>query len=205
MLVAATLGGAIWYTLTRGGGAEPGPASPTQVGGDHPVEFELEVRRVSVRSVAAEVSQGQVDAAKEGVHATVQDLYMGAFVDPARWDVGAFPDAFQAFDEGAAERARSELDALTLGSVAGELEWVEPSAGRYSLVFLLDEQNRPVTAVAGVVFRATGHLKDGETVSISNGADLFLRPVDGIWRVFSYTASTQIGPPSTAGQEETPQ
>jgi hypothetical protein len=155
--------------------------------------------------VAAEVSRDQLDAATEGVHATVQDLYMGAFVDPARWDGGAFPDAFQAFDEGAAERARRELDALTLGSIAGELEWVEPSAGRYSLVFLLDAQNRPVTAVAGVVFRATGHLKDGETVSISNGADLFLRPVDGTWRVFSYTASTLIEPSSSAGQEETPQ
>ncbi|MEX2458184.1 MAG: hypothetical protein WD770_04295 [Actinomycetota bacterium] len=205
MLVLATLGGAVWFTLAREGGAEPGPVSPTTVGGDHPVEFELRTGRVSVRSVAAEVSREGIDAATEGVHATVQALYMGAFVDPARWDGGAFPDAFQGFEKGAAERARRDLDALTLGSVAGELEWVEPSTGRYSIVFLLDGQNRPVTAVAGVVFRGIGHLKDGETVSISNGADLFLRPVDGAWRVFSYTASTQIAPSSTAGQEETPQ
>jgi hypothetical protein len=191
VLVLTTLGVALWAAFVREIPTRD-PREPGKVG--HGVDFSLEISRVGVRTVADKLSRARVDAAAEAVRTTVEDLYLGGFVDPERWGGGEFPDAFRGFDADALAVARKDLNALTLGAAAGRLEWVDPTRGRTSIVFLLDGRNQPVHAVAGVVFQATGHLRDGGTVAITNGADLFLRPVDGEWRVYSYTASTTIKP-----------
>jgi len=196
VLVLGTLIGAGVSLLARSN--RPDTGGPNAGTDEHPVAFELEVSRVSTRSVARKPSRTHAERAVEDVRLAVEDLYLAGFLDPERWGDGEFPDAFANFDEAAAAGARVDLNALTLGAAAGRMEWVEPEVGRASIVFLLDDGNRPVTAVAGVVFRATGHLRDGGTVSIEHGADLFLRPIDGAWRVFSYTASTNIEPPNSS-------
>ncbi|MCA1727040.1 MAG: hypothetical protein LC722_05140 [Actinobacteria bacterium] len=195
VLVLSTMGIALWMVARRDGGRASGPG-PVAVG--HGVKFELEVSRVSIRSIAEEPDRAGVEAETEDVRILVQDLYLGAFVDPHRWDDGTFPDAFESFDAGSAAKAYTELNALTLGDAATHLEWVDPTRGRTSIVFLLDQDNQPVTAVAGVVFRGIGHLQEGGTVAINNNTDLWLRPVDGEWQVYSYTASTVIGPKPAA-------
>jgi hypothetical protein len=201
VLLVATLGGAVWFVFNRDSGPGKGQ-DPGKVG--HGVNFDLVVSRLGVRTVAEKLSRGQVESATEDVRVAVQDLYLGGFVDPDRWHDGEFPDAFDVFEPTTEKNARKDLNALTLGAAAGRLEWVEPTKGRTSIVFLLDDQNRPVQAVAGVVFGAVGHLKDGGTVKISNGADLILRPVDGAWQVYSYEASTTIEPQSpTPGASST--
>ncbi len=192
LLVLGTLIAAGVSLLARDTDDPDGPNAGTD---EHPVVFELEITRIGLRSVAAKLSRKQAERAVEDIRLQVEDLLLAGFLDPERWKDGEFPDAFGSFDEAAAGRAREDLNALTLGAAAGKMEWVEPKIGRASIVFLLDEGNRPVTAVAGVVFRATGHLKDGGTVAIESGADLFLRPIDGVWKVFSYTASTTVEPP----------
>jgi hypothetical protein len=201
LLVLGTLIAAGVSLLARGPGNAGGPNAGTD---EHPVAFELEITRIGLRSVAQKLSRTQAERAVEDIRLQVQDLYLAGFLDPERWQDGEFPDAFGNFDEGAAARARNDLNALTLGDTADEMEWVEPKIGRASIVFLLDQGNRPVTAVAGVVFRATGHLKDGGTVAIESGADLFLRPIDGVWRIFSYTASTTVEPPEDASPSASP-
>lgn len=186
----ATLGTAIFIAFSRDPGGDR--ADPGDVG--HGVRYELRVTRLEIRSVGETRAREAVEAAAEEVRTAVQDLYLGGFVDPERWEEGEFPDAFRVFEPAASDRARRDLNALTLGAASRELEWVEPEKGPFSIVFLLDERNRPVAAVAGIVFAATGHLRDGGTVRIENGADLFLRPGTDGWRVYSYTASTTIEP-----------
>src|SRR5688500_17259086 len=53
VLLVATLGGAVWFALSRDGGSGPGE-DPGQVG--HGVDFNLTVSRVGVRTIAPKLS-----------------------------------------------------------------------------------------------------------------------------------------------------
>jgi hypothetical protein len=73
-----------------------------------------------------------------------------------------------------------------------------------SVRVLLDPQGRPQAAVASVVFDASGTLKGGEAVIVTNRASFLMRPAGGSWVVVGYpAASTDVQSPTPSPSAST--
>jgi hypothetical protein len=129
--------------------------------------------------------QGRASEAGDAVKATMDELYLRAFVDTESW--GDYEAAFAMFDEAAAERAQADAAVLTLGPDAQQVyESMGPARGQLRIVVLTDRRDTPVSAVAKVSFTADAERTNGATTEIKSSGSFFLRKVDGEWRIFAY-------------------
>jgi hypothetical protein len=175
------------------------------LGGDDeaapPFDFTVKGARAVATSTDADDDALNASAQQvtEDVTPTIDDLYTFAFLDPSNWRDGEYDEAFEAFANGARQRAGSSADVLTLGAGAGDVfRSVQPRKSSLSYQVLFDKDGNPDTVVATVVFRALGERKDGTYLAILSEGTLFLRDVDG-WKVTAFDVTrgdAETEPPS---------
>lgn len=187
----------------RDGGGPPGHPRATGPAG------ELEAPDVSMRLVKLRISPvarhrvppETLSEPAEAVRRSIEDLYRTAFVEPERWEDGDYARLFSHFSAAARERARNDLDILTLGAAAAEVDVVQPTRAILKLEFLLDRHDRPLVAFAETEFEATAI--SGETGSpITHRAHYVFRRLNGAWRIDSYEIRGRIPRPAQ-GRTET--
>jgi hypothetical protein len=194
VVVLAAAGGA-WLWLASGSPAVRGPVPPPSAS-PSPLEYALEVtlRRVKAIPVSGTVKMRKLRAPAEAVRQTFTDLYATAFVDPARWEGGAFPGLFDHFAPAAREEARRHLDDLTLGRAAEHVSAVRPEWARLDVRFLVGPARVPVAAQASMRFAATAFAGDGTEVPVRHRGEYVLERLEGRWLVVSYRVDGGFGP-----------
>lgn len=190
-VLAPVLTAAVLAACTPTAGAPaPGPSGelPTPAPSAAP-SFELLVRVRSVRAtgVRSDVRPRDLRAPTRAIRATMTELYSIGFVDPTAWEDGAFPSLLPFFAGDAREAAEHDLQRLTLGRAARELDAVEPTNASLSIDFLADSADRPLVAVADVRFAGVG-LRGDERRRIRQQAEFTLRKRNGGWRIVGYDA-----------------
>jgi hypothetical protein len=157
-------------------------------GPDAPGEFSFEMRGLQGSSTSRTPPPELRDAVREagtGVKATMDELYLRAFVDSESW--GDYGDAYALFEDRAAARAEADAEILTLGPDAGEVyDALTPTTKTLSIAVLTDLKDAPASAIAEVRFLADAERKDGTSTQISSSGTFFLRRVEGVWKVFAY-------------------
>jgi hypothetical protein len=193
LLLAGGLGAWLWGSSgepaagpSAGPSTSPSPERPT-----YPLEVTL--RRVKAIPVRGSVKASKLRVPAEEVRQTLADLYAAAFVDPARWEGGAFPGIFDHFAPAARAEARQHLDDLTLGRAAEHVSAVRPEWARLDVRFLLGPARVPVAAQASMRFAATAFNGDGVEVPIRHRGDYMLERVEGRWLVTSYRVAGGFG------------
>lgn len=180
----AGAGAGAWALLREGG---PGEEE------DLPVpDLVWEVGRVRSTLVDADASQGDLESARDAVTDLLDRLYTTAFVDPAEWGDGSFPELGTHFAGAAASRADRDRDDLTLGGDAARIERVEPTGARLRLSFLVDPQAAPYAAVATATFRADGRTTDGGALAILHRGRYVVRRVGGEWLIVGYDVEGSV-------------
>ena len=174
-------------------------------GPDGPSGFSFQLGKVQATPLSRTSRSELNDVAQEagaGVKETMDELYFRAFVDEGSW--GDYEAAFELFESGAAERAGSDADVLTLGTTANDdFEALDEASGTLTVSVLTDAKDAPVSAVAQVEFEATVEAQGGgpATQVVSVGS-FFLREVDGAWRIFAYQVDredVEAAAPSPSG------
>ena len=90
-------------------------------------------------------------------------------------------------------RAQQDAASLTLGAQAPTLTHLEVTDSSLSIRFLVDPRGGLSIAAADVRFTATGALKDGQSLQVTNRASFLLRQVSGQWVIVGYPlASTEL-------------
>jgi hypothetical protein len=162
--------------------------------------FSFEVRRVRAATLSDRAPtelQDQAEEAGAQVKETMDALYSAAFVDRSAW--GSYEDAFALFEGSAAERARADVDVLTLGSSAPEgYRALASPSGSLTIVVLTDRRDAPVTAIARADFRADAELDAGGATRITSRGAYFLRPAGDGWRIFAYSIDRSEEPTASA-------
>lgn len=193
LAVTAIGGGA--FVLLRGGreGGGGGEERP-------PADLAWEVGFTKVVAVDEKPPQARVDSATEEISALMDELYTTAFVDPARWGGGSFPDLDSYFSGPAAQRAVEDLEQLTLGSLAPRVARVDPGASRLNISVLVDEDSGTTAAIARAAFRADARTKGGEKFKIFHRGRYLMEQVDGGWRITGYDIAGEINPSAGVGE-----
>lgn len=190
MTTAALLAAA----CTGGSQGTAPPLAPTPGESPSPVAtpptapaFELVVDLHDVRAtgVRAGLRPSDLREPARAIRRTMTELYTISFVDPAAWAGGEFPSLFPLFAGSARERAERDLQRLTLGRQAAELDAVRPASARLDVRFLADAEDRPVVAVADVRFEGVG-IDGGDERAIRQEGEYTLRKANGRWRIVGY-------------------
>jgi hypothetical protein len=197
VLVLAIVGGGA-YLASRGGdgvmGIIGGSQTPTP-------DLTFKVVKVIPQTTTKTRPKDVADAVQpvaDKVATALDTLYTGSYVDPAVWSRGRYADVFgDVMDEAAAEQALAQLDALTLGPDAGTTyDFVEPGRGTIAIRVLTGADDKPVQAIASVVFGARAGLDDDTYTKISSTGEYFFRKLDGEWRIFSFRVDHREKPTS---------
>lgn len=193
LTLAAAAGAWLWLSSDTVPGEGPAPVPPPS---PSPTAYALEVdlRRVKVIPVRGDVKERRVRQPAEAVRQTFTDLYTTAFVDPARWEGGAFPALFDHFAPEARREARRHLDDLTLGRAVEHLTAVRPEWARLDVRFLAGPSRRPVAAQASMRFTATGFAGDGTEIPVRHRGEFTLERLEGRWLVVAYDVEGGFGP-----------
>jgi hypothetical protein len=181
LLVLGAAGAGAWYFLLREG-------APIQLGeSEHPVpEFSFDLSRVNGTAPGGEVPSREVEAAADGIRGTLDAMYVAGFVDPEKWEGGAFPEVLEQFTETAADRASGELQQFTLGDEVAQVAFVEPALGVLKVRVLLDGDGQPVGGVATARFVADGQLDGGGPMHVIHRGTYYLLPDGGRWMISGY-------------------
>jgi len=171
-------------------------------GPDAPGEFSFEMKGLRASTTSRTPPAQLRDTIREagtGVKATMDELYLRAFVDMDSW--GDYEAAFAVFDGPAAARAEADGDVLTLGLDANEVyDALTPTTKTLSITILTDRKDAPASAIAQVRFQADAQAQDGSSTQVSSSGAFFLRPVEGEWKVFAY----QVDRDDQASEEPSP-
>jgi len=160
-----------------------------------PAPLDVKLRRLTGRGPDGIVRARTLRQPADDLEQTFADLYDVAFVDPSAWDEGRFP-GLDRFFEGDRRRAmRDDLNELSLGKLAGDLDSVAPGRARLEVRFVTDRGDHPVVAFASMDFRARGDA-GGVDVPIRQSARYALERTHGAWRISSWDVSAEI--PSSA-------
>ncbi len=173
-------------------------------GQDAPGEFSFQMKGVrsstTSRTPPAEL-RDTIREAGTGVKATMDELYLRAFVDSDSW--GDYEAAYALFDGPAAARAEADAEVLTLGADANEVyDALTPTIKTLSITILTDPKDAPATATALVRFQADARGQDGASTQVLSSGAFFLRPVEGEWKIFAYRVDRDdqaAGEPSPTG------
>jgi hypothetical protein len=174
-------------------------------GPDGPDGFSFQLGKVQATTISRTPRSELNDVAQEagaGVKETMDQLYFRAFVDQGSW--GDYEAAFELFDGGAAARAGSDADVLTLGATANDdFAALDEASGTLTVSVLTDAKDAPVSAVAQVEFEATVEAQGGGSATqVVSVGSFFLREVDGTWRIFAYQVDrndVEAAAPSPSG------
>lgn len=187
----AASGAAAWAFL-GGGGAEDEDQLPVP-------DLVWSVGRVRTTPVDGEAPEEDLESARDAVANLLDGLYTTAFVDPGRWDGGAFPELGSYFAGRAAEHAGRDRADLTLGENAARIERVVPTRATLRLSFLVDPQAAPYAAVATAGFRADGRTTDGGSVAIVHRGRYLVRRIEGEWLIIGYDVEGSVESVADAG------
>jgi LCP family protein required for cell wall assembly len=168
----------------------PSPVPETQPPATTP-ELTMEIRAVEARGVEGRVRRHELAAQTRAIRETIAELYTIGFVDPVRWEGGEFPSLFRLFAADVRDQASRDVEDLTLGPAARELDAVQPRRAFLDLRYLADGQGRAVFAVAEVRFAGTAQL--GELrAPVTHEGEYVLRRLNGEWRVVSYDVHGRV-------------
>jgi hypothetical protein len=186
--VVALIAVVIAVLLLGGGDSLPGIIGPDPL---QTPEFAFETAKVIAVPTRPDAKDGELDSKATPVAAEVEDtmdaLYIGAFLDPANWQEGAYDDVWELFESGAGDEAQAQVDTLTAGTGAGDaFDEIQPTLGTLQMKVLFDQKDRAFSTVAIVRFGARGKSKDGPDVRISSEGQFVFQQVDGAWKVVSF-------------------
>jgi hypothetical protein len=206
LVVAAVVG----FVLLGGGGSPIGP-SPTPLPTSPPAPpreaFVFPLDRTTATSTGRRNNAGARTAATR-IQATLSGFYDAAFMDPENRKRGLPAGAWDGFAPRVRERARSDAEALTLGTSGPSITDLSVTEASLSVRVLLDPRGRPHAAVATVRFDAEGTLQTGESVVVSNRASFLLEPDGDTWLVVGYpraeTEVESVAPSPTPSVSVTP-
>ncbi|MFB3738181.1 MAG: hypothetical protein ACE14W_04365 [Candidatus Velamenicoccus archaeovorus] len=190
--VALVALGVVLFLVLRGGGATGGI-----LGGGGADETVPKLRFRTSKVIAVPVTDTKADQLEHAarpvaaaVTRTMDALYTEAFLDPANWREGTYDDVWPLFEEGAGSSAQQQEQTLTLGTSAGDaFATVGKPKGKVAVKVLMNDQDRPLTAVAIVTFEALGTGTDGTLTTIVSKGQYFLRPASDGWLVYSFSVS----------------
>lgn len=168
-------------------GPSPSPTTPT-------FALAMELGKVASFDAGRGMPPRRLRAPAEGVRRTIEELYAIGFVDPARWQAGAFPELPSLFTRDARRGARRDFAELTLGEAAAHLEAVEPRRARVAIRFAAPARGRPNVAVARTDFSGVGMFPGG-LVGVRHKGRFTMRKTPGGWRVAAYEVQVNAPPP----------
>ncbi len=169
------------------------------VGADTPEtpEFDFEVAKTVAITTAPQEGEKPGDGkeakaaaepAAEAIVAALDTFYTEAFLDPANWQDGTYDEAFEAFSADARAEAEDQLETLTAGTGATELETIRPLDSTLKTKVLVDPKNLPVAVIGTVKFQASGNQGTDRFVFSSKGQYVFQK-IDGDWTIVSFSVS----------------
>ena len=145
---------------------------------------------VPTNDTSAKKLSNQAQATAKSVGETLSDMYRWAYLAPANWQSGSYDQVWNYYDSHSVSDAKSNVDTLTLGSQAGDtFSSVEPGSGNVQVQVLMDDHNKPTSALATVKFSAKAAGKDGSTTVVNSTGDYFLRPAGSKWVIYSFKVS----------------
>jgi LCP family protein required for cell wall assembly len=199
VLAAASLASACTGSPTAEPGAGP-PAWPSPSATPDPAvpALEVDVARIRGFAVKGRARPRHLRGPARAVADTVDRLYTAAFVDPRSWE-GGFGAALREFRGPARDRARKDIDQLTVGRAAAVLSEVRPDRARLRVDLLLGRGRNSLAAVARMDFAATGLSTDGVETPIRHRAQYLLRRFDGRWHVVAYRVKKRLVPERVPG------
>jgi hypothetical protein len=177
-------------TTAPGGPGAPSPGVSPTVPGRALFFFKVEDKPAAATGKRVPAA---ADDAAVGIAGRLSAFYDTVFMDPATWKDGVPDKAWQIFDPSILDRVQGDADAFTLGDPPPDLATLSVQKSAFIVKVLLDPKGRPDAAVAEVTFVASGKLKDGTGVQVTNHASLLLRVEGGMWFVIGYpSASTNV-------------
>jgi len=207
--VLALAGGALGFALTRHHAGpstiahgSPSPRSPVP-----PAEpFAFTSTKTDVIGVSAIGKASAVQLATT-IQASLVSFYQQAFATPSTWTRGVPASAWSVFSPAIRAQAERDSTSLALGAQAPDLLRLHVTDSTLTVHVLVDASGHPVSALADVTVQATGSLKDGEIVSVTNSASLLFRRLDQAWVITGYPAANTsvtaptptLGPSPTSG------
>ena len=150
-------------------------------------DFQFELGKVGGASVEERAPEAELQEAAEQIRDSLSDMYTVGFVDPGKWRNGSFPELYRAFVEEIEPKVREDLDNLSVGSDAANIESVDPISGRLSVRFLINAEQELIGATAHTTFAANATAaSDGGPVAIQHDGTYYLEPVDDLWLINAY-------------------
>jgi hypothetical protein len=172
--------------------AGPAPPPPALNSPPRPV-FQFASPSVSVASLGPARGIVASQQAAPQVQAVLSSFYDQAFVDPSTWTKGVPAAAWNVFDQSVRAKAEQDATSLALGAQAPTLSHLDVTDSSLAVRFLVDPKGALSLAAADVRFTASGTLKDGQLLQVTNQATFLLRQVAGQWLIVGYpVASTRV-------------
>jgi hypothetical protein len=198
VVVLALAGGALGFALTRHhAGSNPiahGSPSPSPVPPAEPFAFTSTKTDVIGVSAAGKASAVQLATT---IQASLASFYQQAFATPSTWTRGVPASAWSVFSPAIRAQAERDSTSLALGAQARDLLRLHVTDSTLTVHVLVDASGHPVSALADVTVQATGSLKNGEIVSVTNSASLLFRRLDQAWVITGYpAANTSVTAPT---------
>ena len=163
------------------------------LGGDGP---EGPIARVAFTVTAAGESDARppvveaVETERRKIAEVLDRWYQAAFVDPSKFDGGAFGEASEHFAKEAKGSFRRDVATLTIGEARDEVLRVVPETATADVTVFFEKGSHPRFAVAVVDFVAVGTRKEkGEApLRIVQHGTFHLERIGGRWVVVFYEA-----------------
>jgi hypothetical protein len=199
--VALVIAGLAVWLFTRGsttsprtGGPHATPAVSPTVPGRPAFFFHILSRPPAA---TGKRNRAAADDASVEIGSRLATFYDTVFMDPSTWMDGVPDDAWAIFDPSVADRAREDAKAFTLADRAPDLIKLSVTQSTLDVKVLLNPTGQPYAAIAEVAVLAVGTLQGGQTVNVTNHAELLLRTEGGQWFVVGYpSASTDVEGPA---------
>ncbi|MGH2711808.1 MAG: hypothetical protein ACRDH9_11480 [Actinomycetota bacterium] len=171
---------------------EPEPTAPPGVSGPQTVP-PLGIRLAKVNAVALKgrLPRGPYMASAEQIRTTISLMYTAGFVDPAQWQAG-YPGVLDAFAPQTRNRARDDLNQLTLGGSAKSLTSMLPHSARIVIRFLPNDERNPIAAIADMRFNGVAS-GNGFEVPVRHEGEYLMRRLDGRWLIVGYDVHGRVG------------
>lgn len=152
------------------------------------VAFTTTVRGDGAPRPAKDAPAAEAEAIEEMLNA----YYQQAFVDPASYADGEFPEVAELFQAAARPAFGKDLATLTIGDAATEATRVDPTTTTARIIVYF-EDGKATLATVGVRFVATATMKAPQTlpVRIDQRATLHLVKEGDAWRIAFYEDASQ--------------
>jgi LCP family protein required for cell wall assembly len=196
-VAAATLLAVVATGCTGTEQARPGPSPSPSPAAPVP-ELRVTLAKVKAHPVRGNAKTRRLRPQARRVRDVMAGLYSAGFVSPEAW-AGRFGPAVHHFRGLARRHARRDLDRLTLGTAAGQVNEVRPARSKVRVHFLVGRNRRPAAAMARMTFAGRADTVDGVESRLRHEATYLLRPKKGRWKVEAYRVGRRLAPRSIPG------